>query len=227
MTKKIKDLIILIPAFNEQKNLKKTILTAKKIANVLVVDDCSTDKTYMISKKYSDYIISNRNRKGYDYCLKRGMIEVLKNHDKNFMITIDGDGQHPINEIISLYNLLKEKKIDIIIGSRNKFNRISENIVSFFSRLFLNIVDPYSGMKGYRIKSLKRNINFLDLNKNQIGIFFILMFQKNQITEKSIKVKNKNKSSSFGDGFKINLFLLTNFFNIILKKVIKVIFKMN
>ena len=31
--------------------------------------------------------------------LKRGIKEILKNHDKNFIITIDGDGQHPINEI--------------------------------------------------------------------------------------------------------------------------------
>ena len=44
------------------------------------------------------------------------------------------------------------------------------------------------------------------------------MFPKNKISEKLIKVKNKNKPSSFGDGFKINLFLLTNFLNIILKK---------
>ena len=218
MTKKIKDLIILIPVFNEQKNLKKTILASKKIADVLVVDDCSTDKTNIISKKNSDYLIRNKRNRGYDYSLKRGIKEILKNHDKNFIITIDGDGQHPINEILSLYNLLKVRKVDLIIGSRNKFNRISEHIVSFFSRLFINILDPYSGMKGYRIKSLRSNINILELSKNQVGIFFILMFPKNKISEKLIKVKNKNKPSSFGDGFKINLFLLTNFLNIILKK---------
>lgn len=218
MTKKIKDLIILIPAFNEQKNLKKTILASKKIADVLVVDDCSTDKTNIISKKNSDYLIRNKKNRGYDYSLKKGIKEILKNHDKNFIITIDGDGQHPINEILSLYNLLVERKIDLVIGSRDKFNRISEYIVSFFSRLLINIVDPYSGMKGYRIKSLRSNVNILELNRNQVGIFFILMFPRNKIGEKLIKVTNKNKPSSFGDGFKINVFLLTNFLNIILKK---------
>ena len=191
LTKKIKDLIILIPAFNEQKNLKKTILAAKKIADVLVVDDCSTDKTYIISNKNSDYTIRNKENKGYDYSLKIGMIEILKKYNKNFIITIDGDGQHPINEIRNLYNLLKEKKIDLIIGSRNRFNRISENIVSIFSQLFLNVVDPYSGMKGYKIKSLRRNINFLKLDENQIGIFFILMFPKSRIVEKLINIKKK------------------------------------
>ena len=64
MTKKIKDLIILIPVFNEQKNLKKTILASKKIADVLVVDDCSTDKTNIISKKNSDYLIRNKRNRG-------------------------------------------------------------------------------------------------------------------------------------------------------------------
>ena len=71
MTKKIKDLIILIPVFNEQKNLKKTILASKKIADVLVVDDCSTDKTNIISKKNSDYLIRNKRNRGYDTLKKR------------------------------------------------------------------------------------------------------------------------------------------------------------
>ena len=177
MTKKIKDLIILIPVFNEQKNLKKTILASKKIADVLVVDDCSTDKTNIISKKF-DYLIRNKRNRGYDYSLKRGIKEILKNHDKNFIITIDGDGQHPINEILSLYNLLKVRKVDLIIGSRNKFNRISEHIVSFFSRLFINILDPYSGMKGYRIKSLRSNINILELSKKSSWNFFYFNVSK-------------------------------------------------
>ena len=52
---KIKDLIVLIPAFNESKSIKKVILTAKKIAEVIVVDDCSQDETSLLSKKYSNY----------------------------------------------------------------------------------------------------------------------------------------------------------------------------
>ena len=43
--KKLKNLLIIIPAFNEEKTIKKIIKAGKVFGKVLVVDDASTDKT--------------------------------------------------------------------------------------------------------------------------------------------------------------------------------------
>ena len=45
--------LILIPTFNELKNLKKFIKKVKKLAPVCILDDCSTDET-------SDWLIKNK-----------------------------------------------------------------------------------------------------------------------------------------------------------------------
>ena len=48
-------IIFLIPAFNEEKNLKKVILQFKKYGSIFVINDGSTDKTEEIAKKNSKY----------------------------------------------------------------------------------------------------------------------------------------------------------------------------
>ena len=45
--------------------------------------------------------------------------------------------------------------------------------------------------KGYRIKSLRSNINILELSKKSSWNFFYFNVSKNKISEKLIKVKNK------------------------------------
>ena len=56
---KNKDLIILIPAFNEEKNLKRVIDKFKLYGDTLIIDDASYDQTPAIAKKNSKYYIRN------------------------------------------------------------------------------------------------------------------------------------------------------------------------
>ena len=58
------NIIFLIPAFNEEKNLKMVIFQFKKHGAILVVNDGSTDDTEKIAKKYSNYYIKNFSNKG-------------------------------------------------------------------------------------------------------------------------------------------------------------------
>ena len=51
MSKKKFDTCFIMPAFNEQNNIAYLIKKLKKIGDVIVVDDCSSDKTNVISKK--------------------------------------------------------------------------------------------------------------------------------------------------------------------------------
>ena len=51
-----KKIAVLIPAKNEQKNIKKVILSFRKIGQVFVVDDNSIDNTPLISKKFAKFL---------------------------------------------------------------------------------------------------------------------------------------------------------------------------
>ena len=133
-----KNIIFVIPAFNEEKNIKKVILDFKKIGKVLVVNDYSTDKTKSIASKYSNYIINNKYNKGYDKSLRIGLkYAVNKIKNSKVIFSIDGDGQHLSRDAKKF--IKKINKNDVIIGKRNFYNRISEYFVGFFSKIFDNI----------------------------------------------------------------------------------------
>ena len=74
----MKKIFFLIPAFNEEKNLKKVILDYKKFGKVLVINDASKDKTKSIAKKFCDIYLENKNNIGYDKSLRKGLIYLSK-----------------------------------------------------------------------------------------------------------------------------------------------------
>lgn len=211
----MKETIFLIPAFNEEKNLKKVILQFQKKGKIFVVDDGSVDNTRSIAKKYADYYLKNYRNKGYDYSLQRGLKFIsrrLKSH--KFVITIDGDGQHQYAQVSKI--LLGLKNNDIVIGNRNFFNRSIEKKISILSKFKFNITDPLSGMKGYRIEILKKNLPKIKKKFNYYGMFFFEWIDCLRIKNVRINVNKKNKKSSMGENKSIEEKFFSNF-----KKILK------
>ena len=88
------DLIILVPSYNEEKNLKKFI---SKKYNFLILDDCSTDQTNKYFTKKNIKIIKNNKKQGYEKNILNGINYVKNRLNKEYIMTIDGDGEHPLN----------------------------------------------------------------------------------------------------------------------------------
>ena len=76
----MRDLIILIPAHNEEKAIRNIINKIEKKYDYLVVNDCSTDKTnlYLENKKF----IRNKVRLGYEGTLIKGFKFIINNYKK-------------------------------------------------------------------------------------------------------------------------------------------------
>ena len=127
------NIIFLIPAFNEEKNLKMVIFQFKKHGAILVVNDGSTDDTEKIAKKYSNYYIKNFSNKGYDYSLQKGLRYISKNLNcLKYVVTVDADGQHRSSEVKKIIKQLN--KYDVVVGSRNFYNRKIEKEISNISK---------------------------------------------------------------------------------------------
>lgn len=201
---------ILIPVYNEEKNISQVIDGFKKYGTVFIINDNSTDNTQILCKKKKVYLIKNKNRIGYDRSLRKGIKHIIKYKKKiKILITADGDGQHYSKYVKKILNYTS--KYDLIIGSRDFYNRVSENIVNFFSKILFKIEDPLSGMKSYNLKKVKYNKAIFDSKNDFCGMFFFKMFELKNILCIKIKTKPENKSSSFGHGLLANFKILKSF----------------
>jgi polyisoprenyl-phosphate glycosyltransferase len=110
---------IIIPAYNEEKAIVDTIKRCKKVlenydgSEIIIVDDCSKDKTYELISAEDVNIIKHPHNIGYGKSLKDGILLA-----KNDTIAIsDADGTYPIEDIPILEKEFR-KGFDMVVGAR-------------------------------------------------------------------------------------------------------------
>ena len=111
---------IIIPAYNEEKGIKQTILQIKKsIQNldykieIIVVDDNSNDRTHEILSSIKGIRVFRHSiNKGYGASLKTG----IKSTNSDYILIIDADGTYPASEIPALVKYCG--KYDMVVGAR-------------------------------------------------------------------------------------------------------------
>lgn len=116
-------LVIVIPAYNEEKTITKVVKgIPRKISGVssleiVVVDDNSSDATAKIAKEAGAHVLSHAMNLGAGGATLTG-ITYSHRLGADVVVTLDADGQHNPKEVISLIEAYKNKRSDLIIGSR-------------------------------------------------------------------------------------------------------------
>ncbi len=199
---------LILPAYNEEKNLIKMFrkinnLSIVKKFTVILVDDCSTDKTYLIKRKKNRFKLiykKHAKNKGLSITLETGFNIIKKKLKKNdFVVTMDSDNTHPVNIIPNMLNKMKKTNADIIIASRfldsSKVNGLSifrENL-SILAKYIFSFLFPYKNLNEY-------TCNF--------------RIYKSFLIKKIIKNKNFFKNEDFNIAVKIILYLIKKVYNI-------------
>ena len=211
-----KKLSIIIPAYNEEKTLKSVVLKCLRLGDVIVINDCSSDKSFEILNKINSKnlkIINNRYRLGYDGSLNKGINFSLKKNYK-FLVTYDADDQFYYKDIIKFTKYLK-KNYQIVIGVRPYKQRFIENIFAYILDKKYAIKDPFCGLKGY-------SSNIFSLNKkvftyNSIGTEILINNLNNikNIKKLKIKIKPRLDKPRFGNiitgNYKLLLAIINGF----------------
>ncbi|WP_236950981.1 glycosyltransferase family 2 protein [Methanobacterium subterraneum] len=86
-------IITIIPAYNEETAILNVVKGVKKYSDVLVVDDGSTDKTAILAKNVGATVIKHWKNIGKGAAIKTGLKSAIED-DYDFMVLLDGDGQH-------------------------------------------------------------------------------------------------------------------------------------
>jgi hypothetical protein len=201
------DLVILIPAYNEVKNLVKIL---KYKYNYLIIDDNSNDETEKLLKRKKINYIKNSTQIGYEKSIIKGL-NYLKKKNFKYVLTLDGDGEHPINKVKKIYYMAKNKKADLIICNRKYKNRFLENLLSLFFQIRFGFSDPLSGMKIYYIPKIKNLINKIDKNSFLVDLIIMLFNKEYNILNYKIITKKKIGESKVGYNFNVQLKILKLF----------------
>lgn len=166
-------LIIVVPAFNEQKVIHKVIkslprrVAGFKSQEVIVVNDGSTDDTYSEAKKANVKIISHDLNRGLGAAIKTGLSWAKKNR-ADIALTFDSDGQHHKGDIKRVIDPLLKKHADLVIGSRFLKKQkipLDRVIINKLANLMTLIIfgvsssDSQSGLRAFSKKALN-NIDF-------------------------------------------------------------------
>ena len=152
--------IIVIPAYNEAEVIQSVITEIRSAgyANIIVVDDGSTDDT---RKKAAELIGKNALRhklnRGKGGATKTG-IEAAKILGADIIVTVDGDGQHDPKDIKKLIAPILKCTADVVLGTRlidptgmPLHKVVANHIGNFFTwYLFgLWVTDSQSGFRAY------------------------------------------------------------------------------
>lgn len=149
---------VIIPAYNEEKNIAKVIADAlKHIENIIVVDDGSKDATSKIAGQSPKKITVLRHKinLGKGAALKTGCEAAIKLGAK-ILIAMDGDNQHNPEDIPRLIDKLTKEELDIVFGSRQD-NKNTPKIRLWGNKILTKNVKILCGVKisdvisGFRI----------------------------------------------------------------------------
>ena len=164
----MKKAIIIIPAYNEEKNIAGVINGIKNVipdADILVVNDGGKDRTEEIARELGARVISLPYNMGYGAALQTGFKYALKK-GYEYAVQIDADGQHDPKDIPKLLDVVLSGKADVVIGSRflnggkYKAPAVRRLGMLFFARLTSLIIgekitDPTSGYQAINKNGLQ------------------------------------------------------------------------
>jgi glycosyltransferase involved in cell wall biosynthesis len=116
----VADTIVFIPAWNEEGSLPAVLDelgSGLPDADVLVVDDGSTDRTAEIAAEHGAQVLSFGENRGLRAGIAAGY-GYANEHGYAFAGRVDADGQHPVSELARLLEIVKSGEADVAVGSR-------------------------------------------------------------------------------------------------------------
>ncbi len=199
-----------IPAYNEEKTIHKTVQALVAHGIPIVVNDCSKDRTASRAAEAGATVVNHTINGGYDKALNSGFRKALE-LGLTHVITFDADGQHPA-ELISTYRTAFDEGYGMVVGVRPQKQRFSESFFALYTRLAYGISDPLCGMKGYDL-SYFPEIGFFD-SFGSTGTELMQRYLKKKVKTKQVPIPiyPREDEPRFGSVIKGNWRILKSLF---------------
>ncbi|MCS6953210.1 MAG: glycosyltransferase family 2 protein [Bryobacteraceae bacterium] len=161
-------LLVIVPAFNEEQAVGRVVREIQAVwpaIPVLVIDDCSTDGTARVARDAGAAVLSLPHHLGLGGAVQAGY-KLAYELGYQYVIRVDGDGQHDPRDIPRLYEALRTSGCQMVIGSRyldgdeNRTSLLRLAGTKFFRLVLRPILgktvrDPTSGFVGVNRAALE------------------------------------------------------------------------
>lgn len=157
--------IVVMPAYNAQSTLEKTVADIPKgaVDEIILVDDCSRDDTVAVARRLGLTVIQHERNLGYGGNQKTCYREALA-RGADVVVMIHPDYQYDSRLVPHLVGLLRTGHCDVVLGNRIRTRRearaggmpaykyIANRALTFIENLWLgqNLGECHSGMRAYR-----------------------------------------------------------------------------
>ena len=231
-------IVVVIPVFNEEKNISNVIKNVlPKCDKIVVVNDASTDSSKEIIEKYLNekvLLISNDKNLGIGGATKVGIKKAIE-IGAEYVIKFDGDGQHSSDDIPDFIHKLDNENYDYVKGNRFKTSVSEMPIIKLFGNLIstnlqkiitgnYKLSDPNNGFLAFNVRIFE-NIQYKYLREDYFfenSFLLNLIIFNYKVGEVPIKATYADEKSSIplvSGSIKlfpvfIKLFFLKNYLNL-------------
>lgn len=204
------NILLIIPAYNEEDSIQKTIKQILKTSyDYIVINDGSTDQTRQILETNNYNHVNLLANLGIGGAVQTGYKYALDNN-YDIAIQFDADGQHDISYIDKLIEPIKNNQADLVIGScfidktsndfrSSKIRRFGIHFLSNVIKLFSGkrIHDPTSGFRAANVKAITKFANnYPQEYPEPISNFEILKYSNLRIKEVPVKMNKRTAGKS-------------------------------
>lgn len=158
MEAQLKNTIAVIPSFNEAKTIGYIVSDVINMGlSALVVDDGSSDNTEREALDNGAMVIRNRKNSGKGYSVRRGIRYVREKMNYDWIILMDGDGQHHPEDIPILMKETRKGDVDVVVGNRMLYTRTMPGLRLWTNRFMSWVISSMCGQSipdtqcGYRL----------------------------------------------------------------------------
>ena len=221
--------LIVIPAYNEELNIVKTVNDVRNNTNYdyVVINDCSKDNTKKICQENNINCISLPINYGLTSGIQLGMKYAYQN-DYDIVIQFDGDGQHQAKYLKDLVKEIEENQCDVSIGSRfvtekkpKTMRMIGSRLISLAIKITTGktIKDPTSGMRAYNKSAIRRFVTNASLTPEPDTIVYMLK-KGLKVKEVQVEMSDREFGESYLNPIKSMQYMVNMFFSILFIRAI-------
>jgi|TARA_Y100000294_G_scaffold49711_1_gene46866 glycosyltransferase involved in cell wall biosynthesis len=232
-----KKIVIIMPAYNVESTLEKTIASVPKgcVNEIILVNDCSNDRTVQIAEKLNLTVISHNKNKGYGGAQKTGYREAIR-CGFDAVVLLHSDNQYDPALVPQFVSKIIDEKFDVVTGTRMLLGDVLSNgmpLWKYVPNRFLtwlenlvfrtNLTDYHNGYRAYSVAFLKQiPLEYLSEKFDfDTDIIIQAAIRKVRIAEisHSTRYNQENSQMSFGKGVWYGLSILLTISKYLIHKI--------